>query len=304
MGLLLTKQQALDLLQQEPDIRVVEAYSACYQEEQRAEAEQAVNPFYSCINVDEIESGSLWNLPQPDKLPELFLRLGIPDNTTQQIVIFDTVKISCGENTSCSDVSARVWLALKMAGFGAVHLVVDANLNDSFKHTLRAVTSQKAAHRRATSVECLLQPDTSLIVSHDELTRLIKGGAKGYRLLDCRSEAEFNGDVTGYSYVQHAGTIPTAESVVNGEFQVDSTGAVATALKRLEERFNLMEIDRSDRLIWFCGTGWRASRMCALSHALGFNSSCVYDGGWYEWQLKGSPVAMEAEQSRSALFEI
>ena len=45
-------------------------------------------------------------------------------------------------------------------------------------------------------------------------------------------------------------------------------------------------IDPADRIVWYCGTGWRASRMWALTCALGYTNAAIYDGGWNEWQQR------------------
>jgi 3-mercaptopyruvate sulfurtransferase SseA len=124
------------------------------------------------------------------------------------------------------------------------------------------------------------------LVNYETMVQLLAGRLGPYRLLDARSAEEYAGIYTGYDYIPLAGRIPTAESVINGEYQVSATEGLEAVLARLADTLARKGIDREDRIIWYCGTGWRASRMCALTRALGYTNVAIYDGGWNEWHLR------------------
>jgi thiosulfate/3-mercaptopyruvate sulfurtransferase len=115
---------------------------------------------------------------------------------------------------------------------------------------------------------------------------LLAGRLGPYRLLDARSAEEYAGIFTGYDYIPLAGRIPTAESVINGDYQVSATEDLEAVLARLAGTLARKGIDHKDRIVWYCGTGWRASRMGALTRALGYTNVAIYDGGWNEWHRR------------------
>jgi thiosulfate/3-mercaptopyruvate sulfurtransferase len=118
------------------------------------------------------------------------------------------------------------------------------------------------------------------------MVQLLAGRLGPYRLLDARSAEEYAGTFTGYDYIPLAGRIPTAESVINGDYQVSATEGLEAVLARLSDTLARKGIDQGDRIVWYCGTGWRASRMCALTRALGYTNVAIYDGGWNEWHRR------------------
>jgi len=42
------------------------------------------------------------------------------------------------------------------------------------------------------------------------------------------------------------------------------------------------------RVIFSCGTGWRAAEAFFYAYLMGWPRIAVYDGGWLEWSLSGS----------------
>ena len=120
-------------------------------------------------------------------------------------------------------------------------------------------------------------------VPHDTLVRLIAGELGAYKLLDVRSLEEHKGDVTGYEYVDASGRIPTSESFPNADYQLSPNDSLSDVMSRLRQRLTAQGITKDDRLIWYCGTGWRAARMCIVAQAAGYPNTAVYEGGWNEW---------------------
>merc|ERR1712065_47278 len=119
----------------------------------------------------------------------------------------------------------------------------------------------------------------NFIVSLAEMKAMV-GTEGGWRVLDCRSKEEYDGEVTGYSYVAKKGRIMGAEHLDIVPFQLseeNSTKALARTLK------GEIGISETDKVVVYCGTGWRASRFLLMALDAGFKNFCVYEGGWYEW---------------------
>ena len=58
----------------------------------------------------------------------------------------------------------------------------------------------------------------------------------------------------------------------------------------MADRWKLWGITSDKRVVFHCGTGWRASETYFYAYAMGWNNIHVYDGGWYEWHKhKDSP---------------
>ncbi|CAF1557882.1 unnamed protein product, partial [Adineta ricciae] len=100
------------------------------------------------------------------------------------------------------------------------------------------------------------------------------------KFIDVRTYREYSGEVTGYSYVKIAGRIP--------HFQFDLLDGNLT-WQELEEYLELMRQSNSNnrrykRLIYMCGTGWRARVAVIFADELNLAEILtVLDSGWYEW---------------------
>lgn len=107
------------------------------------------------------------------------------------------------------------------------------------------------------------------------------------QFLDVRSFEEYSGQTTGYSYVRHAGRIPY--------FLFDRLDNIYESLpgdilwSELQEYLRIISTNhRMDssckRLIYMCGTGWRASLAGIFAEELHLTETItVLDSGWYEW---------------------
>ena len=128
--------------------------------------------------------------------------------------------------------------------------------------------------------------DKSEFVPYDTLINLVAGDVGSYKLLDARSAEEHEGDVTGYDYVTASGKIPTSVSFPNADYQLSVDDSLSDVLHRLEKDLAGNGISNDDRIIWYCGTGWRAARMCILTQLLRCENVAIYEGGWNEWYRK------------------
>ena len=67
----------------------------------------------------------------------------------------------------------------------------------------------------------------------------------------------------------------------------EEKNGVLKNLEEIEKLWNESGITSEKKVVFYCGTGWRASEAFFIAHLLGWQNISVYDGGWMEWsQLK------------------
>ena len=111
-----------------------------------------------------------------------------------------------------------------------------------------------------------------------------------FKLVSIRSEAEWLGETSGYTYMDKAGEPEgavwgkgpkTASDVA--DFTNDD-GTVKT-LDELKEIWADCDFTLDNELAFYCGTGWRACVPFLVLYENGYDNISVYDGGWYEWLM-------------------
>jgi rhodanese-related sulfurtransferase len=89
------------------------------------------------------------------------------------------------------------------------------------------------------------------------------------------------------------GRIPGATFLHGGphalrlEHYTDEQG-VFHPLEQVRRTWAQSGVDGSRPVVFYCGTGWRASVAFLFAQALGFRDISVYDGGWSEWSASAS----------------
>ena len=115
-------------------------------------------------------------------------------------------------------------------------------------------------------------------------------------LVSVRSWDEYCGKTSGYDYIQPVGRIAGS---VWGHSGSDSQNMeeyrnLDGTMRSYHEIANNWEkagITRDQKLIFYCGTGWRASKAFFYAYVMGWKQIGVYDGGWYEWsQNPDNPI--------------
>ena len=245
-----------------------------------------INPSqdFAILKTEHLEVDQVWKLKSDQDLWAVLTSAGLRPDTTKHIVLFDDIQFSCGENTTRFDASARLFAVLHYFGFSKVSIILDSEVSSHFSELVASQKNEALVIHKPLTQEHWRPKNKDIFVHYDELTQVLKGEFGPYHLLDARSAEEFAGVATGYDYVKLAGKIPTAENIINGDYQVSQYESVNSVLTRLHSTLTANNLSKDDRIIWYCGTAWRASRMFALTLALGYTNVSIYDGGWNEWQ--------------------
>lgn len=111
-----------------------------------------------------------------------------------------------------------------------------------------------------------------------------------FKLVSIRSEAEFKGETSGYSYMDKAGEPEGAvwgkgaQTAFDVADFVNEDGTVKD-LEGFKEVWKDCDFTLDNFLAFYCGTGWRATVPFLVLYENGYDNIAVYDGGWYEWLM-------------------
>jgi thiosulfate/3-mercaptopyruvate sulfurtransferase len=109
-------------------------------------------------------------------------------------------------------------------------------------------------------------------------------------LVSIRTREEFLGQTSGYSYIPAKGEIPGAlwgQAGANGD--VNSMSAYQSADGCMKSAASICRmwqqqgIAPGGSIVFYCGTGWRASLAFFYAWLMGWENISVFDGGWLEW---------------------
>lgn len=111
---------------------------------------------------------------------------------------------------------------------------------------------------------------------------------ENFKLVSIRSEPEWLGETSGYSYMDKAGE---PEGAVWGKGAktagdvADFTNEDGTVkdLAGFQEVWKDCDFTLDNHLAFYCGTGWRACPPFLVLYENGYDNISIYDGGWYEW---------------------
>lgn len=224
------------------------------------------------LDTNLIEGGPLWNLVSLEQLEKVINELGISNETTV-IVYGDKIMAA-----------TRAAWAFMYAGLEDVRLLdggIDAWKALGYKteeHPLNRLESKDTFQ--------LLQPKSNYLSTRNDVKRNIHD--QDSIVVDVRSWNEYSGQTTGYDYMKEKGRIPNAIWGYAGSDphhmeDYEEKNGVLKNLIEIEKLWKESGIISEKKVIFYCGTGWRASEAFFIAHLLGWQNISVYDGGWMEW---------------------
>lgn len=224
------------------------------------------------INTDSIEEGPVWNIRNDKEIEKALTEYGITSDTT--LLIY-------GPDTGAHRVA---WVAL-YAGVKDVK-VIDGGLN-SWKKAGFSTESEEVKPTPVDNFGVSVPAHPEYLLSLEEVLKKLP--SDDFRLISIRSEEEWLGETSGYSYIPKAGEPAGAYWGKSGEgnsgmsFYQNEDGT-NKPFEEIVEMWKENGITTDKELSFYCGTGWRACLPWLLCYERGLNAN-IYDGGWNEWQM-------------------
>jgi rhodanese-related sulfurtransferase len=249
---------------------------------------------FSALFVDAFEDPSnFWNV-KLDPLELVKVKRGAA--SAGSVLLFDRIKIRSGSSAG-GEAASRLHSILSphvknlavildpniipetvMQRDGEYFREITSQVSPKMKELLSVRVHTVEAERDLMKEEA--KAENQSIISFDTFRALMQEEKENFRLLDCRSKQEFDGEITGYAYVKKLGRIDKSE-----HFDISRFEGVE-GCRELEKALEGAGIGKLDRVVVYCGTGWRASLFLVMAQKMGFEGFQVYDGGWYEWSEK------------------
>jgi len=232
------------------------------------------------INTDEVEVGPVWNRVSDDKLQKFAEDNGVTTKTP--VILYGPDSMP----------AYRVAAIMKYMGVEDVRV-----LNGGYAAWTRAGYATEAGSNPkipVASFGATVPVRDDYIVDMPEAKAILADPA-GSSLVDIRTWDEHIGKVPGYSDIKEAGR-PTGARW-GGDDPADFRNVDGTMRNFDEsvERWAEWGIKPDQKLAFFCGTGWRAAEVQVYADVAGLKNTALYDGGWYEWIMRGKNPKSKGE---------
>jgi molybdopterin synthase sulfurtransferase len=245
------------------------------------------------LDTRQFEHLPFWNKLPDAELLQALQHAGIQRSST--VILY-------GRNLLAS---ARVAQLLLYAGVQDVRLL-DGGLAAwcAAGHGLQVLMDTQPKHINPWSTPFPERPD--YVLDTEQVKSLL--GASGCALVSIRTLAEYLGETSGYRYIAARGEIPGALWGHAGrDGDVNSMNNFQDELGRMKPAADIAAqwrgagIDPEMHVVFYCGTGWRASLAFFYAWLMGWEHISVYDGGWFEWSSDpANPVMHRAARPTPA----
>jgi len=237
--------------------------------------ERAHIPGARYVDTQRFERAPLWNAVPDDELLGVILSLGIRHDST--VILYGRNNLAAG----------RIAHLLLYAGVADVRLLDGGFVAwQADGHPLAAGPSAAFVGAKDFGAPFPRHPGYLIGIGQ---ARALLARPDGV-LASIRSEAEFLGLTSGYSYIAASGDIPGARwGRAGDDGDVNSMSAYHDAAGRMKPAVEIAAfwaaagIVPERRIAFYCGTGWRASLAFFYAWLLGWGEISVFDGGWLEW---------------------
>lgn len=255
------------------NIKIVEA---SWGEESEAYSKGHV-PTSVHINTDTVEPPPNWMLAGDEELAKFALDYGFTKDDTIIVTGPDVMA------------SYRVAVVLRYIGVNDVRVLNGGN--DAWVAAGYELETTSNAPVAGTNFGGEIPGNPDRIVTIPELKEELKSDDSV--LVDNRSWEEYIGEVSGYSYHDKKGRIPgavygyagTTSTTLEDYRNIDNTMRNADEIKVLWDKAG---IDTNKKLIFMCGSGWRAAEVLTYANVMGYDNSALYSDGWIGWSNDAS----------------
>lgn len=224
------------------------------------------------INTDTIEEGPVWNYRSADEVKKSLENYGITKDTT--VLLY-------GPDTGVD----RVALCYLWAGVEKVY-IIDGGL-EAWKEAGYETESTENTAVAVNDFGAEVPAHPEYILSLDQVKE--KLADPNFKLVSIRSEGEWLGETSGYSYIPKAGEPKGAVWGKSGEgnsgmqFYVDDKNKNKD-FSEIEKMWKEQGFSTENELSFYCGTGWRAALPWLMCYERNIPAT-LFDGGWNEWQM-------------------
>ncbi len=236
------------------------------------------------IDTDVFENGSpRWHLLPPAELHAALSGLGIAPDSVVVVYSHQTVA------------AARVWWVMEYAGVADVRY-----LDGGLEAWRRAGFPVESAPNKLAPARFTARVRSRLLAE--------TGGVRRQRgsvvLADVRSESEFRGETSGYSYLEAKGRIPGAIAAGNAADEArlyqhaDGTLREAAEIREMWRKAGLPVDGRE--IVFYCGSGWRSSLAVLYARMMGLRNVRNYSDGWSGWSTRYEQSGGEWKQVPSS----
>lgn len=215
--------------------------------------------FVDWITDITVDGPAKMQIAPPEKFAALMSRLGVGPKTI--VVAYDDAD---------GMFAARLWWALRYYGHQGV-AVLEGGWNKWVAED-RATTADIPYVAPAEFVPMI---DPALRRTADDVQAAL---ARGIRLIDVRTTAEFNGEA---SRAARAGHIPGAINLPRGAMLAADGSALPAGV--LRDKLAVLGVEPDDDVILYCNSGVSASFGLLALQAAGFANASLYDGSWKDW---------------------
>jgi len=242
------------------------------------------------LDTNLFEREPLWNKVSDEELEEVLLQHGITKDTT--VILYE------------SDIAAafRVAVIMMYAGVRDVK-VLDGGLK-AWQAGGFPLERRPNYPAPAKSFGTKVPAFPEFLVDTQELKKLLSD--ENTLLVCVRSWAEYIGKTSGYSYIKAKGRIKGAVWGHGGSdaYHMEdyrNPDNTMRDLQEIERNWRQWGITPDKRVVFSCGTGWRASEAFFAAYLMGWENIAVYDGGWIEWSMDESNPIETGPPSRNPL---
>lgn len=165
--------------------------------------------------------------------------------------------------------ASRIWWTMKVYGHEQV-MIINGGASELVK--AKGVLTADQSKLSETSYVAS-DANTSMIATFDEVSALAQTPVKGVKILDVRSAAEY-----AEGYIPGAVLYPHTKNLYkDGTFM---------SSRDLGLFYKDEGIEKSDTIIVYSKSSFRATQTVALLQEAGYTNLKVYDGAWLEWSSK------------------
>lgn len=227
------------------------------------------------LSTNEIESEENgWNILSPEKCEQVFTAKGITKHTRMLIY-------SASLSAACRVAFVAYWL-----GVSEIKILEDGLTSwRALEYPLQTTWSLS---EKVDSFGRKVPGRPMILISTSEDLLTARRSNPELVLASVRSLEEHQGATSSYTYIEHAGE-PVGAVWAKASCGKDNVTDLLTSGQKIKPLAEIAQVWKANGItgekdvVFYCGTGWRASVAFFIAKELGWQKVRLFDGGWYDW---------------------